>query len=279
MIKRALSLWSHTPYESKAMASVNVLNQISGASLHHVATKDRSVAVRLNGYGQHASASHSGQISGYAKISDSLDQLQSASGVIENVSNFSVPKNGTQPAVVSAVKLFVQTFNAARRSTSDQMDVESGGASPGASKENTSLIAIGDALKGTLDQIDMGKLGLSLDKQGNLSLDSAKLQQALKDDPNAVKQALQGDGADIEGLGKVVSDVVSSITKRGGSLDKASVQLYGKPRVLNANQADSAKAAAMVQTARYQYSLLNMLTGESNSANSFPSSQLALLSG
>lgn len=125
----------------------------------------------------------------------------------------------------------------------------------------------------------MGKLGLSFDKQGDLTLDAAKLQTALKDDPNTVKQLLQGNGADRQGLGKAVSDVVSALTVPGGNLDKASAQLSGSPQGLTGHQADAAKMAAMIQTYRHQYSLLNMLMSGSNSTNSFLSSQLALLGG
>ncbi|GJG98636.1 flagellar filament capping protein FliD [Cupriavidus pauculus] len=261
------------------MSSVSSLGTAAGFDLNQIlASKERSVAARLNFYDQQAT-SYNARLSGYAKVRGSLDKLADAASAITKLGNFDAPKSGEQSSAVSAVKQLVDAFNAVRSEIGAQGAVGTDNTVRGALVGDASLRAISTALQGSLDGADMAKLGLSFDKNGNLALDSAKLEKALKDDPEAVKTLLQGKDRD-GGIGKAISDVVAAVTKPGGYLDKAASQVKGDLRNLAGRQADEAtRAVALMETYRIQYTRLDMLINNSNSANAFFSGQVALLRG
>ena len=261
------------------MSSVSSLGYAAGFDLNQIlASKERSVAARLNFYDQQATAYNS-RLSGYAKVRSSLDKLNDAANAITKLGNFDPAKNGDTSPAVSAVKQLVDAFNSVRSEIGAQSAVGKDNSVRGALAGDASLRAISTALQGALDNVGMSKLGLSFDKQGDLTLDSAKLEKALKDDPDAVKNLLQGNDKD-GGLGKAIADVVTAVTKPGGYLDKAASQVKGDLRNLAGRQADEAtRAAALMETYRIQYTRLDMLVNNSNSANAFFSGQMALLGG
>lgn len=261
------------------MSSVSSLGSAAGFDLNQLlAAKERGVAARLNLYDQQATAYNS-RLSGYAKVRASLDKLNDAASAIGKLGNFDPAKNGDTSPAVSAVKQLVDAFNAVRSEIGAQGAVGRDSTVRGALAGDTSLRAISTALQGSLDGADMSKLGLSFDQQGNLALDSGKLEKALKDDPDAVKNLLQGDDKH-GGLAKAITDVVTAVTKPGGYLDKAASQVKGDLRDLAGRQADEAsRAVAVMETYRIQYTRLDMLINNSNSANAFFSGQMALLGG
>jgi flagellar capping protein FliD len=261
------------------MSSVSSLGSAAGFDLNQIlAAKERSVAARLNFYDQQATAYNS-RLSGYAKVRASLDKLNDAASAIAKLGNFDPAKNSDPSPAASAVKQLVDAFNAVRGEIGAQSAVGKDNTVRGALAGDASLRAISTALQGALDNGDMGKLGLSFDNQGNLTLDSAKLEKALKDDPDAVRKLLQGDDKN-GGLGKAIADVVTAVTKPGGYLDKAASQVKGDLRNLAGRQADEAtRAVALMETYRIQYTRLDMLINNSNSANDFFSGQMAMLRG
>ncbi|WP_137924067.1 flagellar filament capping protein FliD [Cupriavidus sp. 2SB] len=261
------------------MSSVTTLGYAAGIDLNQAfAAKGRSVTSRLSLYDQQAN-SYNSKLSAYAKVRGRLDDLAGAANAIAKLSDIKAPADGEDSSALAAVKKLVETFNAVRSEIGNQTGIGPG-ATPGALTGDAALRAISTSLQGAFRDVDASSIGLSFDSNGDLKLDSAKFEQALKDDPKAVKDLLQGDGKGNEGLAKAVSDAVTALTKPGGALSKATGQIGADLRDLAGRQSDEVtRAAAVMETYRIQYTRLDMLINGSNAANSFFSDQLALLGG
>lgn len=154
-------------------------------------------------------------------ISDAISgltfELRSVHAVTDPDTNISV---ATDPAGVEAkVKSLVDAFNGLADMVSGQLTYN------GVARGQDSLF--GDstvrALQRSLSdlasrsyphgegEVSLGQLGISLGRDGRLSIDSAKLAKAMSEDPKALEHLIAGDA----GIAVAVNDLVTQYTRAG----------------------------------------------------------------
>jgi flagellar hook-associated protein 2 len=154
-------------------------------------------------------------------VSDAISgltfELRSVHAVTDPDTNISV---ATDPAGVEAkVKSLVDAFNGLADMVSGQLTYN------GVARGQDSLF--GDstvrALQRSLSdlasrsyphgegEVSLGQLGISLGRDGRLSIDSAKLAKAMSEDPKALEQLIAGDA----GIAVAVNDLVTQYTRAG----------------------------------------------------------------
>ncbi|MCB2214739.1 flagellar filament capping protein FliD [Desulfofustis glycolicus] len=125
----------------------------------------------------------------------------------------------------------------------------------------------------------LSQLGLETQSDGQLSLDATRLSAAIDTDPDSLITLLAGNGDDIEGIGTMMQDYLSSLTSPTDGL------LAGRKKSIETNLARIDKQITLTEsrlekreeTLRMQFSAMEQLVSTMNSQSSFLSSQLQSL--
>jgi flagellar hook-associated protein 2 len=118
----------------------------------------------------------------------------------------------------------------------------------------TSLTQLGDLVSGTVAGSDstlntLGSVGISINDDGTLSLDTSTLQQAVQSDPTGVEKLfVTAPGQGMTGVMGTISQTIDNLTNSSGSVLQAETQMYQ-----SRSTAISAQETAMqARIAQYQ---------------------------
>ncbi len=167
------------------------------------------------------------QLSSMGQISSGFANLQVASKALA-----SPAKTATSADIVSAVQNFATAFNAATKTVSTALNGAGNGA--GVLANDIHVRFASNDLKGVLSSgsntADLNKIGVSMNKDGTLSVNTKTLQSAIQANPNAVndtlakigQQAAQVSAKDLAGTGNV-GGAVNSLSASVKALQSQSV--------------------------------------------------------
>lgn len=132
------------------------------------------------------------------------------------------------------VKGFVDAYNSLRNLLVDQTRPGANGATPGAFASDASIRSLRDRLANILRQdvggLKLSNFGVTADKTGALSVDSAKLEKALAADPDGLDQVFGRTGTAASGLFGAFDGLVESWT------NSASGQIQRRQTTVSAQQ-------------------------------------------
>ena len=137
---------------------------------------------------------------------------------------------------------------------------------------------VGGALSGLGDTTRLADIGITFDKDGKLTVDSSKLDAALKDPNRDVAAFFTGSG-DTKGLAATVSDGLKNFIDTGGLLAgrteglNASIKMIGKQR-----EAFEARLESVQKRYQAQFTALDSTIASMTQTSNYLTQQLASLS-
>jgi len=172
--------------------------------------------------GQQVSATNV-QLSAFGQIKSSFADVQSAG------KSLSAPgKTSTTEDTTKAVQAFADAFNNATNTlnTAIKGDGKSAGVLASDAHANLAAFDLKKVVTSGSNTADLKKIGVSIDKNGTLSVDTKALQNALQANPNSVNdtlarvgaQAVQVSQKELAGTGNVGGSV-SSLSTRAKNLE------------------------------------------------------------
>jgi len=225
------------------------------------------------------------RVDGFLRTSSSNTISDLIPGVILNLAEakanekFALTISADNSALKANLASFVSMYNAAisvLRSTSSYN-----------AETRTASALTGDSLVRSTQQqlrnlvgahsVALADLGVTIAKDGTLSVDTAKAEAALADDPDALRKLLGKDGNLAKGLDAIFDGLLDSnkgsITQRTDSLNKRISDL--------SDQMDALDRRMEALEARYtaQFTAMDTLVAQLNSTSSYLASALAQLAG
>lgn len=139
------------------------------------------------------------------------------------------------------IQAFLDAYNTLRSSISDLTatgtDADSRGAFAGDAGISSLTSELSNLLRGTFNDQNMSKFGISADKDGKLSLDSDVLEKQLKNDPQTVAQFFNGNDGLIKKMDKSLDKYLSSssglLKGRQETLDRQQTEIDTKTEKMN----------------------------------------------
>lgn len=196
------------------------------------------------------------------KLGNSANELTSSSNTLSNlVDGVSIQLTGTteanKPLIITVdtdttgtqeqVQAFIDAYNGLKDTLKSLTSSGSGGSGRGAFAGDATMSSLSselsNMLRGTFGEQDMTKFGITADKDGKLSLDSEKLNDQLKNDPQSVTDFFNGDKGLLKTMDKSLDKYLSS----------TSGLLKGRADTLDRQQKDIDDKTAKIQT-RYDNS-------------------------
>ncbi|KAB1588766.1 flagellar filament capping protein FliD [Burkholderia cepacia] len=219
-------------------------------------------------------------LNGIASTSASNTVSGVLSGVTLNLSAAAVSATDTQTLTVSTdtksqaatITNFVSLYNTVVKTMGALSSYTEGASSQGAligdSTLNTirnslaSIVARGVANENGNGHTNLMAIGISLEKDGTLKADSAKLDSALSNNPSGVARLFNS----TNGMGKQLTDQIAPFTKKGGMIEVRTNALSANLKRVTQQQTDLADYAAQL-TKQYQaqFTALNTLMAKMNS--------------
>jgi flagellar hook-associated protein 2 len=146
---------------------------------------------------------------------------------------------------------------------------------------DSSLRAITGRLNDMLTkQIGSGKfqtlrsIGLQLNNDGTLKLDSAKLNTALQQDPDAVTKIIAGDDKDVKGVADLMLSVTNDLVSAKGALTARKDGLAARAKLLADRAATEQKRLdQMEEQLRKQFTQMDSIVATNNAQVSFQQSR------
>jgi flagellar hook-associated protein 2 len=219
-------------------------------------------------------------VSGIASTSASNTVSGVLNGVTLNLSAAAVSATDTQTLTISpdtksqaaTITNFVNLYNAVVKTMGALSSY-----TPGASTQGTligdstlhtirnalaSIVARGVPNKDGNGHTNLAAIGVSLEKDGTLRADSAKLDIALTGNPSGVAHLFNS----TNGMGKQLTDKIATFTKSGGMIDLRTNALGADLKRVTQQQTNLADYAAQL-TKQYQaqFTALNALMAKMNS--------------
>jgi flagellar hook-associated protein 2 len=168
------------------------------------------------------------QLSAFGQINSGFANVQSASKVL-----VTPPKNSTSADVVNAVQNFAKAYNTATTAVSTAVNGTAN--EKGALANNYQARFAGSDLKSVLanstNVTDLSKIGVSVNKDGTLAVDTKVLQASIQANPDAVNATLAKIG---QQAGQVTTKDLSKTGNVGGSVN----MLSGTSKTLQAQAAE-----------------------------------------
>lgn len=221
------------------------------------------------------------------EVTDAID------GVTLNLAKAETDKTATltigdnTAAVKTNLQKFVDAYNtliSTTKTLTSVIAVSDGNAEPltgglvGDSSVRNMLNSMRSALStpGTGDLKTLTSLGITTDKDGKMSLDSTKLDKALKENYNAVGEFLTGD----KGLMTRLNTSVDPYVKSGGILEGRISSLNATSADITKQKADQETRVAALQTRLYsQFNAMDSLVGQLSNTSSWLTGTLSSLPG
>lgn len=184
------------------------------------------------------------QLSAFGQVNSGFSNVQSASKALSDPK-----KTGTATDVEKAVQAFATAYNNAAKAVSTAIN--------GTGKENGVLandaharLAAND-LKSVVtsgnNTADLKKIGVSVNKDGTISVDAKALQNAMQANPNAVKDTLAK-------VGQQAEQVSTKDMAKTGNIGGAVNMLSSRAKNLEAQSAEQQRLASASQAAVQQQS-------------------------
>ena len=116
----------------------------------------------------------------------------------------------------------------------------------------------------------LGALGIELDNQGKLSIDSTKLNNTLSTDPRAIDNVFAGSGGN-DGISKVLQDLVETYTQSGtGLLTTKTESLNGRIKVFDEQiERVESRASSVADQLNKQFATLEQTMSRLNSQQQY----------
>jgi flagellar hook-associated protein 2 len=145
-------------------------------------------------------------------------------------------------ATKEQVQSFVDAYNAMRSSLSSLTSSGSNGTDRGAFAGDSGIASLdrelNDVLRTQFGGKDMTSYGITADKDGNLTIDSEKLDDALKEDPTGLTTLFNGNDGLIKKMDKSMDKYLNStngmLKGRQETLDRQQTEIDGKTDKINA---------------------------------------------
>jgi flagellar hook-associated protein 2 len=113
-------------------------------------------------------------------------------------------------------------------------------------------------------------IGIELNNNGTLKLNSTKLQAALAEDPEAVTRVLAGDDKDVAGFADVLAGVTTDLLSANGAITTRREGLTARQRLLTDRQAlEQRRLDRMEETLRKQFTQMDQIVSLNQSQMSF----------
>jgi len=187
--------------------------------------------------------------------------------------------------IASSVAGFVKSYNALISTLSSVSGYAGDGKTQPALFADSTTRSIGERLRAELgsrvsgldgDISSLADIGITTSLDGSLTIDSAKLNDALSADPTAVGALFSSDG----GYATQLGDIVSSYLAPGGILDSRTQGLQASLKDIS-NQQDALNRHLTELQDRYteQFNALDSLISQMNSTSTFLTQQLDNLPG
>lgn len=195
----------------------------------------------------------------------------------------------------NAINAFVKSFNDLNKNLRDLTAFNAasgtGAILQGDSTARTIQLQIRSALGSVLPAgatfRTLSEIGLSISKEGVLSLDSAKLQKAMTDTPEAVAALFAGDGSDSGNSGSInftqgiafrLDELVDDILGSGGTLASKTDGINRSIKDINVQrEAVNRSLVNIEERLRRQFTALDTLISNLNQTSTFLTQQLANL--
>lgn len=218
------------------------------------------------------------------QINSASNSIESAiAGVTLNLSkagDTTVTVNRDLTSITKLVNTFVSAFNdvqtTTRSLTNYDASTKTGNTLNGESTARSLLTSLTRALQNVPSTVTgsydtLSDLGISLSKDGTLSVDSTKLQTAINTDFSSVKSVFSGYGQAFSSAVDELTGTYGSVTTRVNGLN-SSIKLLG-------TQADQINLRLTAVEARYrkQFTALDTLVSQMNTTGNYLAQQLAKL--
>lgn len=180
----------------------------------------------------------------------------------------------------TAVTNFVNAYNALQSTikslTSYDVDSQTGAALTGDTLARRAQSQVRDAINGlAANGITLSSIGIKTDATtGNLSVDNAKLTEALKENRAEIEQLFSGEN----GLSKRVTSAVEVFTKSDGLIKTSQDSITRTLKLLESQYEQmEARIDQKMETYRQQFVQLDSFMAQMNSTSSYLTSQLSML--
>jgi flagellar hook-associated protein 2 len=184
----------------------------------------------------------------YTSSSNTLDQLidgvtiELTKAQAEGDAPLRINVGTDSAATKEQVQSFVDAYNAMRSSLSSLTASGSGGTDRGAFAGDSGIASLdrelNDVLRTQFGGKDMTSYGITADKDGNLTIDSEKLDDALKEDPTGLTTLFNGNDGLIKKMDKSMDKYLNStngmLKGRQETLDRQQTEIDGKTDKINA---------------------------------------------
>ena len=218
---------SSTNYEASLKQSADLaVAKRSNSSIDSFGAANQRVEQQIN--------STSVKLSAYSQIKSGFAGVQAAA---QNIAD--PAKTASSADLSKAVQQFASSYNAATSSISTATDSRKSGAL----SQDARARAAGNDLKSIVtgsSASDLKKIGISVNRDGTIAVDNKVLQNAIKADPNAVKDALTKVGKQAEQVSTrelaAKGNVGASISTLGSRTSELTNQLSDQKRLYAASQ-------------------------------------------
>ena len=237
-ISSILNYYGSQQYVSTANNVSGVSSAVQGAFTKAAARIDSKIA------------STNVQVSAYGQVKSSVAQLQDAA------KNLSSGKATTLADVKKGVQSLVDAYNSARTATTAVT-----GTSTAASKAAT---ALNDTVTATANSSNLQKLGVTVAKDGSLSLNTKALEAAYQSSASSVQTAATS-------VGKALASTASDVLASKGTLSTTIDSLNTKVQTLETQRTNQQNAAnsALQQITKSIGGLNTALSGAQSYLNIF----------
>lgn len=227
-----------------SMTNVAMLNQGSGtfatAGVSHVA----DVLAQANKRVEQKLDATKVQLSAFGQINSGFADVQSASKALSDPK-----KTGTATDVEKTVQAFAAAFNNAAKTVSTA--INGMGKESGVLANDVHARLAANDLKSVVtsgsNTADLKKIGISMNKDGTMSVDAKALQSAIQANPDAVKDILAN-------VGQQAEQVSTKDLAKTGNIGGAVNTLSGRAKSLETQSAEQQKLASASQAAVQQQS-------------------------
>ncbi len=225
-------------------------------------------------------------VNGIAVTSASNTVKEAIQGTTLNLLKTGTSSLSTQPdtaTVESAINDFVKAFNSlqstANTLTSYDKNTNTGAALLGDSTLRNILTHVRQTLTtpqagGPTDLKVLSEIGITLQKDGTMAVDSAKLKTALGSNLSGVSGLFASASGSTAGYGKQLSTLVDKLTSTGGALKVASDGMTASLKQLDEQYSDmKMRVDAKVERYRTQFTQLDLLMSQMNRTSSYLTQQ------
>jgi flagellar hook-associated protein 2 len=200
-----------------------------------------------------------------------LNLNQAQVGVTTNVtiSNDTSPVTNALQNLVTQFNAYQQTYGSltSYNSTNNQAGALLGDATANSTNRALRSLLGANFTTGSTSVQNLADIGLQVDKNGVMSLDTTKLQSALSADPNAVKSLLTDS---TNGLAAKVDKVLNPYLQFSGIFDSRTQSINSQLQSITQQQADLTARLAKYQTSLMaQFTAMDSYVSQMNSSLSF----------